>query len=67
MFRSADHKHSPITIVGGTPHGDNCSVEHEFITFHCELMGARDEVNGIVMSERLGNVSTEQEPRAPRR
>lgn len=67
MFGSGDHKDSPITIVRSTPHGDNGSVKHEFITFHCELMGARDEVNSIVMSERLGDVSTEQEPSAPRR
>lgn len=59
--------YSPITIVGRTPHGHDGAVKHEFVAFHGELMGARDEVNRIVVRERLGYVSSEQEARAPRR
>lgn len=57
----------PVAVIGSAPHGHDCSVKHEFVSFHRELMGARNEVNRVVVRESLGDISTEQEPSAPRR
>ena len=67
MSRAKWTVYAPITVIGSTPHGDDGAVKHEFVAFHGELMGAGDEVNRIVVRERPGNVSAEQEASAPRR
>lgn len=58
---------TPVAIIRCAPYGDNRLVEHKLEALHRELMRTRDEVDGVVMSEDLGDVGAEQEARSPRR
>ncbi len=58
------NEHLPVAIVGSTPHSDDRMVEHQFVALHCELMCSSNEVNGIVMRERFGDVRPEKKARS---
>lgn len=58
---------TPVAIIRCAPYGDDCLVEHKLEALHRKLMRTRDEVDGVVMSEDLGDVGAEEEARSPRR
>jgi len=58
--RKHDARDGPVTIIWGTPDGDNCSVEHHFVTLHGQLMCSGNQIYGVIMDELFGDVSAEQ-------
>lgn len=53
---------SPVTIIRRTPNRHDRIIKHELVPFHRQLMRASDEVNGVAVRERLGDICAEQEP-----
>ena len=58
---------APVAIVGGRPDSHNLGVEHLFMPFHDQLMGACDEREVVDMVEALHNVGPEQKSCPSRR
>ena len=52
---------APVAVIRRAPDGDDRLVEHELEALHRELVRARDEVDRVVVRERLRDVGAEQE------
>ena len=40
---------SPVAVIRCTPYSYNGVIKHEFVPFHCELMGSGNQVYGIIV------------------
>jgi len=58
--RKYDARDAPVTIIWRTPDGDNCPIEHHFVTLHGQLMCPGDQIYGVIMDELFGDVSAEE-------
>ena len=56
----SDERGAPITIIRGTPDGDNRSIEHHFVAFHGQLMRSGNQIYGIIVDELFGDVCAEK-------
>jgi len=56
-----------ITVVWGTPNRHDRLIKHHLVPLHRQLVGSGDEVDGIIMSERFGDIGSEKEASSTRR
>lgn len=59
--KPAGPRNSPVAIVWRAPDRDNLVVKHELVTFHDELVRARDQVEVVGVHELLDDVGAEEE------
>ena len=59
--RGGFSKNSPVAIVWRAPDRDNLVVKHELVTFHNELVRARNQVKVVGVHELLDDVGAEEE------
>lgn len=57
----------PVTIVGSTPYCYNRTIEHEFVSFHGQLMCSCDEIDCIMVCKFLRDVCTKEKSGPTRR
>jgi len=58
--RKYDARDAPVTIIWRTPDGDNCSIEHQFVAFHGQLMCSGNQIYGVIVDELFGDVGAEE-------